>query len=95
VARRCGSLLLSASADDSCKASLVLHVGGGDGVAGSMPDSQDTHVLLLLLPDMKDDSVNTLPFAVQQVAGWIAELFCLGSHWAAGGNLLQAENGPK
>jgi hypothetical protein len=57
-----------------------------------MPDSQDTHVLLAL-PDMKDDSINTLPFAVQQVTGGIAKLFCFGNDRAPGRKLVQAENG--
>jgi hypothetical protein len=73
---------------------LLLHTVGSDGIAGSMPDSQHTHALLVL-PDVKDDSVNTLPSAVQQVAGRIAKLFCFGNDRAAGGNLLRAENGLK
>src|SRR5271167_1315921 len=71
---------------------LLLHIGGGDGIAGSMPDSQHAHMLLFLM-DMKNDSVNAFSFAVQQVAGRIAKLFCFGNGGAAGGKLLQTENG--
>jgi hypothetical protein len=71
---------------------LFLHVGGGDGTAGGVPDAQDTH-MPLVFPDMKNDPVNTVPFAVQQMAGGIAKFFCLGSDGTPGGKLVQAENG--
>jgi len=49
--------------------------------------------MLLVLLDMKNDSVNTVPFAVQQMAGGKTELFCLGNDETSGGKPVQAENG--
>ncbi len=74
------------------KLQLLLHVVGGDGIAGGVPDAQDAH-MLLVFPDMKDDPVNTVPFAVQQMAGGIAKFFCLGNDGTPGGKPVQAENG--
>ena|ERR1035438_2044730 len=51
-----------------------------------MPDAQDTHVLLVLL-DMKNNSVHTVPFAKQQMAGGKPKLFCLGNYAATVGSL--------
>jgi hypothetical protein len=73
---------------------LILYIGGGDGVAGSVPDSQDPHVLFVL-PDVKDDSVDAFSFAIEQVANGITKLFCLRNDRASSGNLFQAENSLK
>jgi hypothetical protein len=63
-------------------------------MAGSVPDSQHSHVLLFLA-DVKNDSVKPFSFALQQVAGRIAKLFCFGNDGAPGGELVQTENGLK
>ena len=73
---------------------LLLHVGGGDGSAGSVPDAQDADMLLILL-NMENDSINTIAFTEQKMAGGIAELSCLGNDGASGGKLVQTENGFK
>jgi hypothetical protein len=51
--------------------------------------------MLLFLPDMKNDSVNTFSFAVQQVTGRIAKLSRFGNDRAASRKLAQAQNGLK
>jgi hypothetical protein len=39
----------------------MFHIGSGDGIAGSMPDAQYSH-MPLILPDVKNDAVDTIPF---------------------------------
>ena len=56
-----------------------------------MPDAQHPH-MLLVLPDMKDDSVNAPALAVQQVPGGKAKLFRFGNDRTTGWKLVQAEN---
>jgi hypothetical protein len=71
---------------------LFFDICDGDGAAGGAPDAQDADMLLVLL-DMKNDSINTISFAEEQMAGGIAKLFCFGNDGAAGGKFFQAENG--
>jgi hypothetical protein len=51
--------------------------------------------MLLVLLDMENDSVDAIPFAVQQMAGGIAKLFRLGNDATPAGKPAQAENGLK
>jgi hypothetical protein len=50
---------------------------------------------LLVLPYMKDDAVNAPAFAVEQVPGGKANLFCFVNDQAARRNFIQAENRPE
>jgi hypothetical protein len=61
-------------------------------IAESMPDSQHPY-MLLVLPDVKDDSVNAPAPAVQQVARGKAKLSCFLDGRATGRKLFKAENG--
>jgi hypothetical protein len=53
--------------------SLALHVGGGDGIAGDMPDAKDANVPLLL-PDVEYDAIESPALDVKQVTGGRAKL---------------------
>jgi hypothetical protein len=44
---------------------LARHGGGCNGIAGRMPHAQNPH-MVLVVADMKDDSVNTFSFAVNK-----------------------------
>ncbi|MFZ0480706.1 MAG: hypothetical protein WAL71_16320 [Terriglobales bacterium] len=52
-----------------------------------------TRTLLLVLLNVKNDSVDTVSFAEQQMAGGEPNLFSLGNDGTPGGKPVQAENG--